>query len=81
MEYLEPRVSLILVLLETEAPSVEVNEDVSGAQITGSFFFPSLLSEDFEAKTFRFRCLELIFNFIYVNFKGEERSVYLSVLQ
>ena len=80
MEYLEPRVSLILVLLETEAPSVEVNEDVSGAQITGSFFFPSLLSEDFEAMTFRFRCLKLI-NINLIDFKAEVRIVYLSVLQ
>ena len=85
MENLEPRVSLILVLLETEtleaeAPSVEVSEDVSGARITGSFFFPSVLSEDFEAMTFRFRCLKLI-KIILIDLKAEVRVVYLSVLQ
>ena len=42
MENLDPGVSLILLLLETEAPSVEVNDEVSGARITGSFFFKSL---------------------------------------
>ena len=58
MENLDPGVSLILLLLETEAPSVEVNDEVSGARITGSFFFPSLLSEEAEARTFLLRCLK-----------------------
>ena len=39
---MEAKVSLILALLESEAPSVEVNEEVSGARITGVFFLPSL---------------------------------------
>ena len=57
MEDLEPSVSLILVLLEIEAPSVEVSEEVSGARTTGSVFFPS---EEVEARNFRFRCLKII---------------------
>ena len=55
VEDLEPSVSLILVLLEIEAPSVEVSEEVSGARTTGSVFFPS----EVEARNFRFRCLKL----------------------
>ena len=58
MEFLEARVSLTLTLLESEAPSVAVSDDVSGARITGSFFFPALLSEEVVGRMIRFRCLE-----------------------
>ena len=57
VDSLEPRVSLTLLLLEIEAPSVEVNVEVSGARITGSTFFPSLSCEEAKARTFRLRCL------------------------
>ena len=78
MEFLEARVSLTLTLLESEAPSVAVSDDVSGARITGSFFFPALLSEEVVGRMIRFRCLELI---LIIDFDSEEGIVHLSVLQ
>ena len=56
---MDAKVSLILALLESEAPSVEVKEEVSGAGITGVFFLPS---EEDVGRMLRFRCLKLMFN-------------------
>ena len=65
MEVLEAGLSLILALLEIEAPSVEVSEEVSGARITRSLSTPSLHTEEVLGRIVRLRCLKLILNFSF----------------